>query len=101
MHEKKVERFYSTGSKKRKPDYLNFKQYDDGFLSFGYWKNGRESYLKATRRLLDYVIKNSGIQKPKNMLNVACGYGTETFAYFKKFKPKFIQCSRPCMGIRR
>lgn len=91
MHEKKVEKFYSTGSKRRKPDYFKIKQFDDGFLSFGYWKSGRESYLRATRRLLDYVIINSGIKNPNRMLNVACGYGTETFAYFKKFKPKFIQ----------
>jgi ubiquinone/menaquinone biosynthesis C-methylase UbiE len=90
LHEKKVEKFYSTGSKRRKPDYFKIKQFDDGFLSFGYWKSGRESYLKATRRLLDFVIKNSGVKKPKKILNVACGYGTETFAYYNVFKPKMI-----------
>ena len=91
MHEKKVEKFYSTGSKRRKPDFVHVKQFDDGFLSFGYWKRGTEPYFKATRRLLDYVIKNSGIKNPSRILNVACGYGTETFAYFRKFRPKFIQ----------
>jgi ubiquinone/menaquinone biosynthesis C-methylase UbiE len=90
LHEKKVEKFYSTGSKRRKPDYFNVKQCDDGFLSFGYWKRGTEPYVKATRRLLDYVIKNSRIHGPKKMLNVACGYGTETFAYYNVFKPDKI-----------
>jgi len=90
LHEKKVEKFYSTGSKRHKPDYIRMKQFDDGFLSFGYWKNGKESYLKATRRLLNYVIQNSGIKNPNKMLNVACGYGTETFAYYNVFKPKMI-----------
>lgn len=90
LHEKKVERFYSTGAKKRKPDYFKTIQRDDGFLSFGYWKNGREPYLEATRRLLDYVIRNSKIRKPSRVLNVACGYGTETFAYHNIFKPEMI-----------
>ena len=37
-HEERVERFYSTGSKRRKCDYRTRKQYDEGFLSFGYWE---------------------------------------------------------------
>jgi len=38
--------------------------------------------------LLKFFIDNSGIKKAERILNVACGYGAESFAYFKKFKPK-------------
>ena len=55
------DKFYSTGSKKQKVDYLNIKQYEDGFLSLGYWKTGRESYLKAARRLLKLFMAERSI----------------------------------------
>jgi SAM-dependent methyltransferase len=90
MHEKKVEKFYSTGSKKRKCDYVNLKQYDKGFLSFGYWNHGSERYLTATQRLLDYFIENCDIKKTDHILNVACGYGAETFSFFEKLQPHSI-----------
>ena len=89
-HEKKVERFYSTGSKRRKCDYTNRKQHDEGFLSFGYWKKGTKTYLEATKNLLDFFTKNSGIIRPTRILNVACGYGTETFSHYENFRPKEI-----------
>lgn len=89
-HEKIVERFYSTGSKRRHCDYTNLKQHDEGFLSFGYWNKDTKTYLDATKNLLNFFIDNCGIKNPTRMLNVACGYGTETFAYYKNFKPKEI-----------
>jgi ubiquinone/menaquinone biosynthesis C-methylase UbiE len=89
-HEKNVEKFYSIGSKKRQCDYINKKQYDEGFLSFGYWEKSTKTYLEATRNLLDFFTKHSGINTPTRMLNVACGYGTETFSHFDNFKPKEI-----------
>jgi ubiquinone/menaquinone biosynthesis C-methylase UbiE len=89
-HEKKIEKFYSTGSRKRKCDYINLRQHDEGFLSFGYWEADTKTYLDATKNLLHFFIKNSGIQNPIRMLNVACGYGTETFAHYDNFKPAEI-----------
>ena len=89
-HEKIVERFYSTGSKRRHCDYNKLKQHDEGFLSFGYWNKDTKTYLDATKNLLNFFIDNCGIKNPTRILNVACGYGTETFAYYKNFKPKEI-----------
>jgi ubiquinone/menaquinone biosynthesis C-methylase UbiE len=89
-HEQRVEKFYTTGSKKRKCDYMHRKQYDDGFLSFGYWEKGTKTYLEATKNLLDFFTINSEIDRPARMLNVACGYGTETFSHYENFKPKEI-----------
>lgn len=89
-HEKIVEKFYSTGSKKRRCDYTHLKQHDDGFLSFGYWNKDTKAYLDASNNLLHFFIENCGIQSPVRMLNVACGYGTETFAYYENFQPKEI-----------
>jgi SAM-dependent methyltransferase len=85
-----VEKFYSTGSKRRRCDYTNLKQHDEGFLSFGYWNEDTKTYLDATKNLLHFFIENCGIKNPIRMLNVACGYGTETFAYYENFKPKEI-----------
>ena len=89
-HEKKVERFYSTGSKKRKCDYTNRKPHDEGFLSFGYWEKDTKTYLEATKNLLYFFTENSGITRPTRMLNVACGYGTETLSHYENFRPREI-----------
>jgi ubiquinone/menaquinone biosynthesis C-methylase UbiE len=89
-HENKVEKFYSTGSKRRKCDFTNRKQYDEGFLSFGYWNKDTKTYLEATNNLLRFFIENCRIKNPIRMLNVACGYGTETFAHYEHFRPKEI-----------
>jgi ubiquinone/menaquinone biosynthesis C-methylase UbiE len=82
-HEQMVSRFYTCGTKKRSHEA-------GGFLSFGYWNNGVKDYYTAAKRLLEYVLDNSGIKKPKFILNVACGYGTETIRIYKRFKPKKI-----------
>lgn len=66
------------------------KQHDEGFLSFGYWNEDTKTYLDATNNLLNFFIENCGIKNPIRMLNVACGYGTETFAHYENFKPKEI-----------
>lgn len=90
-HEKKVDEFYSAG--------LNLKGYNDDltnhkgdrFLSFGYWEKDTPSYFEAAKNLLNFFIKNSEIKITDKILNVACGYGSETFEYYKKFKPNFIE----------
>lgn len=82
-HEQKVSRFYTCGTKKRSHEA-------GGFLSFGYWNKGEKDYYAAAKRLLEYVLDNSGIKKPRKILNVACGYGTETIYIYKRFKPEKI-----------
>ncbi|HNX58172.1 MAG TPA: methyltransferase domain-containing protein [Spirochaetota bacterium] len=82
-HEQKVSRFYTSGTKKRSHEA-------GGFLSFGYWDDKVEDYYSAAKRLLKYVLDNSGISNPSIILNVACGYGAETIGIFKRFKPSKI-----------
>jgi len=40
---------------------------------------------------LNLFIKDSAIKNPDKMLNVACGYGPETFIFYEKFKPNLIE----------
>ena len=90
-HEKKVDEFYSAG--------LNLKGYEndlahnkkDRFLSFGYWNEDTQNYFEAAKNLLNFFIENSKVKKVDRILNVACGYGSETFEYYRKFKPNFIE----------
>ena len=79
-HEQKVSRFYTSGTKKRSHEA-------GGFLSFGYWDDKVEDYYSAAKRLLKYVLDNSGISNPSIILNVACGYGAETLGIYRRFKP--------------
>ncbi|MCL5018524.1 MAG: class I SAM-dependent methyltransferase [Candidatus Pacearchaeota archaeon] len=90
-HEKKVEDFYSTGLDRSDYRYDTKKERDGKFLSFGYWENENDSYLDAAKRLLNFFIENSEIEKAEKILNVCCGYGSETFAYYEKFKPELIE----------
>jgi ubiquinone/menaquinone biosynthesis C-methylase UbiE len=89
-HERNVEKFYTKGSKRLLNDGEGVKHKEEGFISFGYWENDSDTYLDAARRLLKFVIENSGVKKAERILNVACGYGTESFAYFDSFKPKEV-----------
>ena len=91
MHESRVEAFYSSGLKGKRYAHNLDEQPEGGFLSFGYWENRSDSYLDAANNLLSYFINNSGVEHPDKLLNVACGYGTETFAYYDAFKPNSIQ----------
>jgi ubiquinone/menaquinone biosynthesis C-methylase UbiE len=90
IHEKKVEKFYSSGSEIKTLAYDGIKNKTWEFLSFGYWKGGTHNYLQAATNLLDYFLDKSDIHKPGKILSVACGYGTETFSCFSTFHPKHI-----------
>ena len=82
-HEERVARFYSHGSKKRSREA-------EGFLSFGFWNEETADYHDSSKKLLSYVLENSRITNPEKILNVACGYGTETIEIFKKLQPHSI-----------
>ena len=90
-HEKKVENFYSTGINRERLDHEKIDSIDRGFLSFGYWDKGTKSYLEAATNLVNFVIKNSKLKKKDRILNVACGYGTETFVFYDRFAPELIE----------
>jgi len=82
-HENKVERFYTHGTKLRSVQ-------ENGFLSFGYWDENTADYKLAVKNLLGLVLQK---EEPLNgglVLNVACGYGAETFSIYEKLKPDRI-----------
>jgi microcystin synthetase protein McyJ len=82
-HEEKVEKFYSHGSEIRA-------EQDGGFLSFGYWDDTTLDYEYAVKQLLDRILSR---EKPLNkgtILNVACGYGSETFTIYERLLPNKI-----------
>jgi ubiquinone/menaquinone biosynthesis C-methylase UbiE len=82
-HENKVEKFYSHGS-----DIRGLQE--GGYLSFGYWTKGVENYHQAVETLINHILQ---LEKPLNngqLLNVACGYGSETVKIFETIKPDKI-----------
>lgn len=82
-HEQKTEKFYSHGSEKRSLQ-------EGGFLSFGYWTENTKDYYEAAENLFHYVIDKELPENHKKILNVACGYGSETFKIYEKLKPEKI-----------
>lgn len=79
-HEKKVEKFYSHGSERRCLQ-------GGGFLSFGIWGEDTADYRQAAEGLLRMLLKNEPPLNRGTILNVACGYGTETFEIYKRLSP--------------
>jgi ubiquinone/menaquinone biosynthesis C-methylase UbiE len=82
-HENKVEKFYSHGS-----DIRRFQE--GGYLSFGYWTDEIIDYHQAVVALINRILK---FEKPLNsgmVLNVACGYGSETLKIYEKICPEKI-----------
>lgn len=84
-HELGVEKFYSHGSKGRA-------LIADGFLSFGYWDKDTKDYFDAAENLVNFFHEEAKIEDPENVLNVACGYGAESFRFFEAIKPKEMRC---------
>lgn len=82
-HEKKVEKFYNKNHKSTIKKIQN-----KGYLNFGIWETGKETYEDAAKKLLNYVLDKSKMENDKSIINSACGYGTETFEIFNRFKPK-------------
>ena len=82
-HENKVERFYSHGSDKRRFQ-------EGGYLSFGYWTDEIIDYHQAAEALINHILR---FEKPLDggmILNVACGYGSETLKIYEKICPEKI-----------
>lgn len=82
-HEEKVEKFYSHGTDIRSIQ-------ENGFLSFGYWDNNTSDYQEAVKNLLNLILENEKPLKCGQILNVACGYGSETFVIYEKLLPDRI-----------
>ncbi len=86
----KVNDFYSIGARRIEIEGNEKKHFSGGFISFGYWENNEKNYVKAAEKLLDFFITEASIKNPKKILNVACGYGEETFQILKKTNPEEI-----------
>jgi len=82
-HERKVEKFYSHGSGVRSLQ-------GGGFLSFGLWREDTADYQQAAADLLTMLLENEHPLNRGTILNVACGYGTETFEIFKRLFPENV-----------
>lgn len=83
LHEENVERFYSRGAAARALQ-------EDGFLSFGYWTENTRDYFQAAEDLLDHVVGDEPPLHHGTILNIACGYGAETFRIYEKLQPEKI-----------
>ena len=83
LHEEKVERFYSRGSATRALQ-------EEGFLSFGYWDENTQDYFQAAEDLLEQVVGQEPPLHRGTILNIACGYGAETFRIYEKLRPEKI-----------
>ncbi|MBN1698181.1 MAG: methyltransferase domain-containing protein [Spirochaetales bacterium] len=90
MHEKRVEQFYSSGLRKDWGEYDYPEPDDERYNSFGYWYRNTRNYVRAAENLIDFFIASSDIEHVDRLLNVACGYGTESFEYFRKWTPEEV-----------
>src|SRR5512137_1408719 len=84
-HERGVEKFYSCGSKRRRHEA-------EGFLSFGYWERQTKDYYEAARNLVRFFLREGQISRPEKVLDVACGYGPESFRFYEALHPKKMYC---------
>jgi ubiquinone/menaquinone biosynthesis C-methylase UbiE len=82
-HEDKVEEFFSHGSN------IRSKQ-ENGFLSFGYWTKSGQNYRQAAEALLELLLSKETPLNRGNILDVACGYGSESFKIYDLLKPNKI-----------
>lgn len=82
-HEEKVEKFFSHGSDVRAIQ-------EGGFLSFGYWTKRGQDYHQAAQDLLELLLSKEKELNGGIVLDVACGYGAETFKIYDKLKPEKI-----------
>ncbi len=82
-HEEKVEKFFSHGANIRAIQ-------ENGFLSFGYWTIKGQNYSQAAESLLELLLSKETPLNCGTILDVACGYGTETFRILESLKPEKV-----------
>jgi len=89
-HEEAVDRFYASGIRRDWSFIETLEDRFEGYLNFGYWEAGARGYLQAAKDLISLLIAESGIREPRRILNVCCGYGSETFRFFRELRPRSI-----------
>lgn len=82
-HERKVENFYGRGVE-------NYADFHYGYLNFGLWENGVEDYLEAAENLVNHMGELLNLNAESNLLDVACGMGTQDIYLARMFQPQQI-----------
>jgi len=78
QHEAGVERFYGTGAEK-------FGEYHGGYLNFGLWEKGVDSYIAAAENLICHIGRMIGLNNKSRLLDVGCGFGAQDVLMRKTF----------------
>lgn len=82
-HEGAVEGFYGTGVER----YGNFHQ---RYLNFGLWEKGIDDYTGAAENLVRRMGVLLGLNGRSELLDVACGMGTQDIFLMENFAPRRI-----------
>lgn len=61
-----------------------------GFLNPGYWKEPRHGYVRAAEALVHLACVTARIGSKSEVLDVACGTGTEVLSIVDRFSPRKI-----------
>jgi len=77
-HERAVERFYAFGGSAET-------EIHEGFLNFGFWEEGIDSYLDAARNLVERMAALLGLDASSRLLDVACGMGAQDLHLQRRF----------------
>jgi ubiquinone/menaquinone biosynthesis C-methylase UbiE len=82
-HEFTIERFYSRGA-------LGFETCHGGYLNFGLWEKNIGDYVKAAEALVRRLAEWARIDQASELLDVACGTGSEDVYLAQRFSPRRI-----------
>ncbi len=83
-HEARVQRFYSHGVE-------NYGTFHHNYLSFGYWSPGVTDYVSAAEALLERLGGAIGLSAESEVLDVACGMGTQDHFLVSRFGCRSIE----------
>lgn len=81
--EEKVYEFYRYGVEK-------FGDFHGGYLNFGYWENNTTNYVQAAENLVSRLAHFLHLDANSNILDVACGMGSQDIYICQNFTLKSI-----------
>lgn len=81
--ESTIERFYSHGVSR-------YGEFHSGYLNFGLWDPGIQTYLEAAENLIRRMGTLLGLNEESRLLDVACGMGTQDLYLMRTFRPAHI-----------
>src|SRR4030095_1575712 len=82
-HERKVKHIYGGGIE-------NYLAHHDGYLNFGLWEDGIKDYVSAAENLVRRMGTILGLNGESQLLDCACGMGTQDIFLYRTFQPKTI-----------